>query len=629
MPEFIVKSTTPKGHRKQLSLADERGHSLMAFVPRFACVKKGDKVHVHASRPEVIHCISEEDEADHIKISPHFHTEGLVSVGALSFPIRLTEVNAPEDIESLSFLEQFHYKSVVTDPEEPSEDQENLFNVQTIRPKTVSQGGRKVVLVAYIKTFGTWQPAGYIELQMPLMMCKPRHELFARPFEHSSRPVAWDQWDQHAIRKYVNTIVRIARVVVHPEYRGLGIARDLIKGAKDYCRSRWQIAGKRPLFIEISAQMLNYIDFVSNSGFEYIGKTEGNLDRLTKDLASMAKGYAVSSGIMSLQKRYLTAVETYCRETRISFEDVVARLNDVVRLPEPMEHLNSAEWAAFRKVLRQPIPYFIAGLDDDTQSYIRAGLADGDARPAAKPRFRVKAAQVELKNLSVMSAVPLPQTRNVRLIMEAFGLSGDTVESQVVAPIDIRASAGNIVLIVGASGAGKSALLKGIASHHGHPSGLSVRSQGSRDYSCGWLKALPNDVAIFDYFAERYSAEQAFAALSQVGLAEAFVLVKPFAVLSRGQQYRAMLADLLLRKDQVWLLDEFCADLDPVTARIVAHNFRRQVYASSRIAFVAAANHGHYLDALRPTRVIQLKAGAAPAYLSSREYRDGLLQQIQ
>jgi ABC-type ATPase with predicted acetyltransferase domain len=81
-----------------------------------------------------------------------------------------------------------------------------------------------------------------------------------------------------------------------------------------------------------------------------------------------------------------------------------------------------------------------------------------------------------------------------------------------------------------------------------------------------------------------------------------------------------MLAELLLRDDPVWLIDEFCADLDPLSARIVAHNVRKHVQRTGRIAFIAAANHGHFLDALRPTEVVQLRLGGSARFLKFREY---------
>lgn len=117
-------------------------------------------------------------------------------------------------------------------------------------------------------------------------------------------------------------------------------------------------------------------------------------------------------------------------------------------------------------------------------------------------------------------------------------------------------------------------------------------------------------------------------ALSRVGLSEAFAFIKPFWMLSRGQQYRAMIADLLLRDDEVWLLDEFCSDLDPLTAKIVAHNLRKQIITTGRIAFIAAANHMHYVDALRPTRIIMLRPGDQPNCLSFKEYQSEFLDVV-
>jgi ABC-type ATPase with predicted acetyltransferase domain len=113
-------------------------------------------------------------------------------------------------------------------------------------------------------------------------------------------------------------------------------------------------------------------------------------------------------------------------------------------------------------------------------------------------------------------------------------------------------------------------------------------------------------------------------AMSQVGLSEAFVFVKPFRLLSRGQRYRAMLADMILRNDPVWLIDEFCADLDPLAAKVVAHNLRKHVIKSGRIAFVAAANHAHFIDALRPNRVIYLTLGGGARFMPLTDYREDM-----
>ncbi|QIK78374.1 ATP-binding cassette domain-containing protein [Sphingomonas piscis] len=618
MVEYDVSNTVPKGHRKQLTVTDGGGRGVFLTVPRFASVGKGDRISIDPEHPQNIYVVAADDPSQRIRIAPHFETSGSTKSGSLPFDFRLTEVNRPEDLEALGYLEQFHYKSFAS-----VGDQLEAFSSE-VRPKASSSGGRRAVVLLYIRLLGQWQAAGYIELQMPLMMCKPRHELFDRPFSHPERPVSWSQWDQHAMKKFVNIITRIGRIVIQPELRGLGLARLLIGAAKDYSTTRWQVGGRRPLFMEISAEMLNYIDFVSSCGFKYAGRTEGNYDRIVKDLSYMRKGYDVGSGIMSLQKKYVVALQSYCNETRKTFDEALLRLEFVLSHEDPIALLSAAEWAAFRRVLRSRIPYYICGLDKPAEAYL-SHL--GQETPLSRSKFAVAKARVDIASVAVKSVVRLPQTRNVRIIMDAFGLDAEVLESVVVPPTPVKASAGNIILLVGASGSGKSALLRALDPSPAPSDTFQVRLNGTRDYSCGWLKSLPERVPIFDYFAERYTPEKAFAALSQVGLSEAFVLVKPVELLSRGQQYRAMLADLLLREEQVWLLDEFCADLDPITARIVAHNLRKNVLAGGRIAFVAAANHAHFIEALRPTQVIQLRTGGEPRLTSYRSYYDELLEQ--
>lgn len=619
MPFYSVQSATPKGHKKQLILTDGAKSNLYVQVPRYACVGKGDQLIISPEHPDNIFTVSSENSDDLIRLSPHFEHASSASIGSAKYSIRLTEVNRPEDIEALNFLEQFHYKSLANEDDLEGGD---IF----AKSKASTAGGRRAIIILYLKIRSSWIAAGYIELQMPLMMCKPRHELFDSPFKHDERPISWVSWDQHAIRRFVNTIVRIARVVVHPEFRGLGLARILVDSAKEYAKERWQVGGRRPLFMEISAAMLSYIDFVSSSGFNFIALTEGNASRVVKDLSYMQKGYEINSGIMSLQKKYLTHLESYCRATKTTLESALTRLKSIVENENPLDGLTPTEWAGFRKILRQRLPYYICGLDDYTSAYLKPLVKD--RKPVAKQlKFTRSDGRIDLVGIAAKATVPIAQTRNVRIIMEAFGLEGQVIETQVLPPVTVKATGGNILLIVGASGSGKSALLKALDPIEARRSGLEVRPGGKQDYTCGWLRPLPTDVPLFDYFSTSYGPERSFAALSKVGLSEAFVMIKPFPLLSRGQQYRAMLADLLLRDEQVWLLDEFCADLDPLSARIVAHNFRKMVIASGRIAVVAAANHGHYLDALRPTQVIEMRVGGETRHTSFKDYRDELLVQ--
>ncbi len=615
MGTFDVTNSEIKGHYRRISVDNGKGGKLFLKVHPYAQIGKQDVIHIDDAHSSRISVVSSENPQDFIRVTPHFELTKLIRLGDRELALRVTEVTTLADLEAYDFLESFHYKTsaAVSD----ASDQEGE------QPETNS-GGRKAILLCYLRSGARWHAAGYIELQMPLLMVKPRHDILANAFRHPDRPIEWGKWDQHAIRQFVNCIVRIARVVTSPEYRGLGLGRILVDSAKAFAKERWHIRGKRPLFMEISAEMLKFLDFVSSSGLRFIGMTEGNLDRVHKDLTYMQKNYKISSGIMSLQKKYLTKLKQACEQLDRDFNSTLDLLKEVVENPSRLSVLPADEYYLLKPALRTPIPYHLGALDDATDEYLTRIMVD---RPSAKhnpsAQFSLAPGRLAVRGLRLTSRYKLPQTPPVRAIMDSFGLKGEELVSRILDDVTLEASGGNIIFVSGPSGSGKSVLLQALDPKQNNPFFETHYGAGTnRSYTAGWIRDLPSDVPIIQYFAERWGIERAIAALNQAGLSEAFVYLKPYPLLSRGQRYRARLADLALRGDQVWLIDEFCADLDPLTARIVASNLRKHVIRYMRIAIVAAANYEHYIDALRPTRVVSLRNGTSPEIFAYREFID-------
>jgi hypothetical protein len=108
------------------------------------------------------------------------------------------------------------------------------------------------------------------------------------------------------------------------------LAKYLIQASQELAIERWHINGRRPLFMEISAEMLKYMDFVSSSGLGFIGNTEGNLERVHQDLVYMQRGYDASSGIMSLQRKYLTTLMDLSKDANKDFNDVLDKLKKLL-----------------------------------------------------------------------------------------------------------------------------------------------------------------------------------------------------------------------------------------------------------------------------------------------------------
>src|SRR5262249_54407122 len=153
--------------------------------------------------------------------------------------------------------------------------------------------------------------------------------------------------------------------------------------------------------------------------------------------------------------------QNYCKETNRSFEEAIQRLKTVLATGNAAEALTPDEWVVFRSVLRMPIPYYLCGLDQQTEGFLRANSRKR-SEPWRPHRAHVRPVTIDIRGLRVTSTVRLRITKNVRLIMDAFGLKGDQVSTELLAPTDVKASGGNIFLIVGSSGSGKSVLLKAL-----------------------------------------------------------------------------------------------------------------------------------------------------------------------
>ncbi len=548
-----------------------------------------------------------------IPVAPSYLVHATHQFAGEQVETRVVEPSTDEDFQDYAVLEAFHYRGL-----------DLSGDVEELGARRKSTGGRRAVLLLQLKLSGRWTSAGYIELQMPLMMAKPRHLAFARPFQHPSLDVAWTSWAKGG-QTLVNRIARIARVVVNPELRGANLSAILVKAAVSFARERWHIGGKRVLFLEISAEMLRHIDFVSSCGFHYLGDTEGNRSRLAKDLSSINKGAKGSSGIMSLQRRYHTLFEDYRGVTGDSFEALRSRVADVLRHDDPWKVMTMDEWLALRPVIRSPIPYYMIGLDEPSDTYVKAGALEITSK---RDRVRSTALQdLTLCDLDLHSNYDLPLTNYSRLVMDSFGITTKTVRTRIVGPLNLTVQAGTVTFVAGASGCGKSLLLDRLDPNWRSPTVGMHGAITPPTYSIARLTPLPAEAPLFEFLADKHGAERAFDALARVGLSEALIFLKPFQMLSRGQRYRAMLADLMLGDAQVWLIDEFCSDLDPLTARIVAHKLRETVWQEQRIAFVAAANHAHFIAALRPHRILALRTGGGCMTLAWKDYAHGVLEQ--
>jgi len=179
-------------------------------------------------------------------------------------------------------------------------------------------------------------------------------------------------------------------------------------------------------------------------------------------------------------------------------------------------------------------------------------------------------------NISYTTAPPI-LTERTKEVAEAFGLGADqTRKFTLFDSISICIKPTDIVLITGDSGSGKSALLKAIKQD------LGTEAQDTKDLQ------INHDQPIIETLGN--NTTEAIQALSQVGLNDAFLFLRPYKQLSDGQKHRYQIALLAAQQKPFWLLDEFTSTLDRDTAKIVAYNLQRTARKMGK-AVIAATTH--------------------------------------
>lgn len=588
-----VSGVSSNRYQKFLHLED--GSKLV--LHRFACAGTGD--HIRRTGEAVwVNTLQGE-----VQVSPAFDTtihKDLVPGCPIS--LRVRELTAPEDLEAHEALAQFHYRNV--------------------------QGfGRRSILLLTCQDPLFPRELGFVEITTPFLNLKNRSVLFDAPFCEPGSSVSWTSWDLATRNRLINVVARISRFVVHPEVRGLGLTRPLLYAAAEFSRTRWNVKGIRPLFLEITAEMLRLMPFVDSSGMQFIGQSEGNLGRLAKDMAYLDRAFeaqritgatstglkshsvlsGIGKGILRLQKRDITLLQRL-REDSDPEVDMEAFIRSLLRdgHPEP------GAWEKLLPVLRFPKPTYMSGLTPYADAFVHDRVNSLGIDPPDRLRVReVPPASGDLRitALSLSFEVDTGELNAVGggTIRRAFGLDRNFKLQTGVRDLTATVTPGQIGYVYGASGSGKTTLLSLVADRRAYVGAAHVSGSVSLpgDASIGTLEGEFPDGALIDSIGA-HSLEESVFALNSAGLAEPRLYLSRFGDLSAGQRYRARLARLICSGSNVWLLDEFASGLDDATALAVGRTFARAARSKSAICVLAAVRRYPLANAIEPDIVVHL-----------------------
>ena len=540
-----------------------------------------------------------------LDIGPGWLCDVVLDLSSIPLTITFKEIETAAEMKLFQQLRQFHYRG---------------------RGGT----GRTLPLIGTVTAPDLPRVIGFVELTSAMIANTARKRFFDGPYREVNG-LGWTTWGQQTSRDLSSLVCRISRFVIHPEVRGLGLAAHFVHATVAFARARWHYGGYRPRFLEITADMLRYYPFVGRD-FVFIGETEGNEHRVSKDMSYLVRR-ALSDegvkampqgggGIMSLQRGYATTLLGYIQQTGASLEEAVSQLQFD---PSALDQLS---WEKLHRLNRRPKPCYVAGLTDGAQTYLRTRALQLSVKSQPqKPSQRVADRRWLISQARIDVEAEIVQSRDGRLLQDAFGFVGSALGSMVVPPVDLEIKAGEITLICGASGAGKSLFLDVAAlllqnkrlEDCEMSSGLKFSGVADRSARIETFKSLDPDKAPVEMLGSAPLSKLLMLA-TRCGLAEPQLLVRPIRTLSSGQKYRLQIALAFLAEPEIILIDNFCESLDRFSTRAVCKGLVTLTRQLNVAALLATAAYDRLSACLKPDQVILLRRGDEPLFRGSGRF---------
>ena len=598
----VVSSRTAIGHRARFTLADGTKIETRRFIP----LGKGDCVRVHNGAISVL------VRRDHhwIDITDTWTCETTTTISGEKTVITFKEIESAEELKHFSILQTLHYRGA-------------------------GGAGRTVPLIAQSNIWDLPAVLGFIELSSSMIANSARKRFLDFPYRENDT-LLWKSWDRKTAQEFSNLVCRISRFVIHPEIRGLGLAKLFTDAAKCYVTERWHFGGFRPRFLEITADMLRYYPFLG-SDFLFVGETEGNEHRLQKDMQYLVrkalggngrKGMPQGGGgIMTLQRGYASALLDYTDTYGKTIPDVIHSLRFDASV------LDQRSWEALHKLNRKPKPCYIAGLTQDAVHFVENRAADFRTPQRTEMISQSRELnQWNVEKVEIGVSAMISQTKEARRLQDSFGFVGSKLEVLILRQTSFCIRPSELLLVCGASGSGKSLLLNCLRSLTSSEQGArkKIVSNGSIVSFSGTFAPQANIETLADLpvattpldLKGKTPLEEFLSVTADLGLAEPQLFVRPTETLSSGQKYRLQVALTALKKPDLLVIDNFCENLDRFTIQAVCKGLRRLACRYRMGVIVATASYERVRTSINAERLLLLRRGDSATIAEDAEHSE-------
>ncbi|MEB2836434.1 MAG: GNAT family N-acetyltransferase [Desulfurococcales archaeon] len=370
-----------------------------------------------------------------------------------------------------------------------------------------------------------------------------------------ARAIVGSRIAEEALARANTAAARIARVVVHPDFRGGGIGVLAVRAALDWIRGRRvPEMRRRKHIVETIAAMARYNPFFERAGFRYVWDTASGRPVLMYPLSEEAR-------------RRL--------EEFLAKDPVASRHGGILYRPryKPAPPLSAP--IRFRDVSKgYSSELSLEGLPAEVAEALRAF---GVERRVVERRV-IDEANITIEPGDIVAVVGASGAGKTTLLRLVIGALDKAYSSRP----EYRPDSGEVEAPPNPR--------------------LAALIPGEIEPEFGGGSLLEEITRITG------NVQEALEVLSISGISDAVLYRARFWELSTGQRERAKIAALLASKPNILVIDEFMAHLDPTTARWVAGRIAR-IAREHGMTVVAATHRREVVEALQPSKILVVGYG--------------------